>query len=75
MTESRLERLRRHRILMEIAVTERLSLGDARVELVRRHEAMRQRAREAARPIPTELPRTPSGAEEPARPEYWWEKY
>lgn len=72
MAETRLQRLQRHRLVMEIAVTERLSLDDARAELVRRHEQARQRARANVRlDVPAGHAAPPEGAE----PRFWWEKY
>ncbi len=74
MAVTRLERLRRHRELMEIAIAEGLSLDDARGELVRRHAAARDRARQAVSEIRADVPTMPIRGDEPREPRFWWER-
>lgn len=75
MARTRLERLHRHRILMEVAVAEGLSLDAARELLIDRRRAATERARKSVNAIRAEAPATPIAADEAREPRYWWEKY
>lgn len=73
MGGTRLERLHRHRIVMEVAVAEGLSLGAARDLLIERRRAACERARQSVSAMRVDVP-MPIGADEPREPRFWWER-
>lgn len=74
MARTRLERLHRHRLVMEVAVAEGLSLDAARDLLIERRRAASERAQRAVHDGRLAQPPMPVGAAAPLKPQFWWEK-